>query len=427
MFAYIILPMKLYNTQSRQTEEFDPQAHPIRLYVCGITPYDTTHLGHAATYCAFDVLIRYLEYRGGVVKYCQNVTDIDDDTIREARKRGTNWRDLGNQWTTHFIRDMIALNVRPPDYYPRATDVIPEIIEFDQALIEKGCAYESDGSVYFHVDAYANFGQLSHIPRAEMLAIANERGNFPDDPKKRDPLDFVLWQAQAPGEPAWDSPWGPGRPGWHIECSAMNYKTFGPTIDIHGGGADLVFPHHECEIAQTVNFTGESYFARIWMHTAMVGYEGEKMSKSLGNLVMVSDLLKKYTPDSLRLYLAKHHYRAPWEFTYTDLEYSLSQCAHMIQAVNAKGGDGRAMDYTYARDAFERALDNDLDAPGAAAVLCELCGAILEHADAQRNVQEAQTWLRRAASILGLRLDAYGPEARVRSGWEQHINRFATS
>jgi L-cysteine:1D-myo-inositol 2-amino-2-deoxy-alpha-D-glucopyranoside ligase len=260
-----------------------------------------------------------------------------------------------------------------------------------------------------------------------MLAIANERGNFPDDPKKRDPLDFVLWQAQAPGEPAWDSPWGPGRPGWHIECSAMNYKTFGPTIDIHGGGADLVFPHHECEIAQTVNFTGESYFARIWMHTAMVGYEGEKMSKSLGNLVMVSDLLKKYTPDSLRLYLAKHHYRAPWEFTYTDLEYSLSQCAHMIQAVNAKGGDGRVMDYAYARDAFERALDNDLDAPGAAAVLCELCGAILEHADAQRNVQEAQTWLRRAAGILGLRLDAYGPEARVRSGWEQHINRFATS
>jgi cysteinyl-tRNA synthetase len=419
--------MKLYNTQSRQLEEFDPQAHPIRLYVCGITPYDTTHLGHAATYCAFDVLIRYLEYRGGVVNYCQNVTDIDDDTIREARKRGTNWRDLGNQWTAHFIRDMIALNVRPPDHYPRATDVIPEIIQFDKTLIEKGFAYESGGSVYFHVDAYEKFGQLSHIPRAEMLAIANERGNFPDDPKKRDPLDFVLWQAQAPGEPAWDSPWGPGRPGWHIECSAMNYKTFGPTIDIHGGGADLVFPHHECEIAQTVNFTGESYFARIWMHAAMVGYEGEKMSKSLGNLVMVSDLLKKYTPDSLRLYLAKHHYRAPWEFTYTDLEYSLSQCAHMIQAVNAKGGAGRVMDYAYARDAFERALDNDLDAPGAAAVLCELCGAILEHADAQRNVQEAQTWLRRAAGILGLRLDAYGPEARVRSGWEQHINRFATS
>ena len=427
IFAYIILPMKLYNTLSQQLEEFDPRAQLTRLYVCGVTPYDTTHLGHAATYCAFDVLIRYIEYQGGTVIFTENVTDIDDDTIREAPKRGTNWRDLGNYWTAHFIRDMIALNVRPPDFYPRATDVIPEIIEFDKKLIEKGFAYESGGSVYFHVNAYEKFGQLSHIPRDQMLEIANQRGNFPDDPKKRDPLDFVLWQAQAPGEPAWDSPWGPGRPGWHIECSAMNYKTFGPTIEIHGGGADLVFPHHECEIAQTVNFTGVSYFARIWMHAAMVGYEGEKMSKSLGNLVMVSDLLKTYTPDSLRLYLAKHHYRAPWEFTYADLEQSLSECTQLVQAVQAPGGDGQAMDFGYARDAFERALDNDLDSLTAAEVLCQLCDAIIEHADARRNVWAAQEWMRSAASVLGLRLDAYGPEARVRSGWEQHSNRFPTA
>ncbi|MBI4671800.1 MAG: cysteine--tRNA ligase [Chloroflexi bacterium] len=416
--------MKLYNTQSQSLQEFEPQAHTVKLYVCGITPYDTTHLGHAATYCAFDVLVRYLEYRGATVDYCENVTDIDDDTIREAPKRGTNWRELGNTWTAHFIRDMIALNVRPPDHYPRATDVIPEIIEFDKKLIEKGFAYESGGSVYFHVSAYDKFGQLSHIPKSEMLAIANERGNFPDDPKKRDPLDFVLWQAQAPGEPAWDSPWGPGRPGWHIECSAMNYKTFGPTIDIHGGGADLVFPHHECEIAQTVNFTGENYFARLWMHTAMVGYDGEKMSKSLGNLVMVSDLLKQHTPDSLRLYLAKHHYRKPWEFTSADLDTSLSECTQLTQAVQTSSGDRHAMDFEYARAAFERTLDDDLNSPAAANVLCELSNAILEHADVGRDVREAQTWLRRAASIFGLRLDAYGPEARVRFGWEQHINRF---
>lgn len=416
--------MKLFDTLTRQLAEFDPRAQTTRLYVCGITPYDTTHLGHAATYCAFDVLIRYLEYYGGTVIFTENVTDIDDDTIREAPKRGTNWRDLGNYWTAHFIRDMIALNVRPPDYYPRATDVIPEIIEFDKTLIEKGFAYESGGSVYFHVNAYDRFGQLSHIPRDQMLAVANERGNFPDDPKKRDPLDFVLWQAQAPGEPAWDSPWGPGRPGWHIECSAMNYKTFGPTIEIHGGGADLVFPHHECEIAQTVNFTGESYFAKIWMHAAMVGYEGEKMSKSLGNLVMVANLLKTYTPDSIRLYLAKHHYRTPWEFTYADLEQSLSECTQLTQAVQAPNGNGPAMDFAYARDAFERALDNDLDSPTAAGVLCRLCDAVIEHADAHRDVWAAQDWLRRAASVLGLRLDAYGPEASVRSGWEQHSNRF---
>ncbi len=424
--------MKLYNTQSRDLEEFDPQAAPVRLYVCGITPYDTTHLGHAATYCAFDILVRYLEYKGATVRYCENVTDIDDDILRESKKRETDWRALGNYWTAHFMRDMIALNVRPPDYYPRASETIPEIIEFDKKLIEKGFAYVSGGSVYFHVDAYKQFGQLSHIPGSEMLAVANERGNFPDDPNKRDPLDFVLWQAQAPGEPAWDSPWGPGRPGWHIECSAMNFKTFGPTIDIHGGGADLVFPHHECEIAQTVNFTGESYFARIWMHTAMVGYEGEKMSKSLGNLVMVDQLLKTYTPDSIRLYLARHHYREPWEFLYSDLDASLAQCNNLRQAVqvtggNADTGDARVMDYEAARMAFENALDHDLDSPRAASVLCELAGAIVEHAEARRDVRAAQAWFRRAVGILGLRLDAEGPEAHVRAGWERHLNRFATS
>lgn len=423
--------MKLYNTKSRELEEFDPQDKTVRLYVCGITPYDTTHLGHAATYCAFDVLVRYLEYKGATVRYCENVTDIDDDIIREGKKRGSNWRELGNFWTAHFMRDMIALNVRPPDYYPRATETVAEIIEFDKKLIANGCAYEAGGNVYFHVDAYKDFGQLSHIPRADMLAVANERGNFPDDPHKRDPLDFVLWQAQAPGEPAWDSPWGPGRPGWHIECSAMNYKTFGPTIDIHGGGADLVFPHHECEIAQTVNFTGEDYFARVWMHTAMVAYEGEKMSKSLGNLVMVDQLLRKYTPDDIRLYLARHHYREPWEFKYADLDASLEQCPSIREAVRVSGGsaesgDARPMGFEDARTAFERALEDDLDSPRAVNVLCELGEAIVAHAAEGRDVRAAQAWFRRAAGILGLRLDAYGPEAHVRSGWENHLNRFVT-
>lgn len=416
--------MDLYNTLSRTVEAIAPQGRLVRLYVCGITPYDTTHLGHAATYCSFDVLVRWLEYRGAQVRYCENVTDIDDDILREGKKRGVDWRELGNAWTAHFMRDMIALNVRPPDVYPRATETIAEIVEFDRRLIEKGLAYESGGSVYFHVKSYPDFGQLSHIPPGEMLAVANERGNFPDDPKKRDPLDFVLWQAQAEGEPAWDSPWGPGRPGWHIECSAMNYKTFGPTIEIHGGGADLIFPHHECEIAQTVNFTGEDYFARIWMHTAMVGYEGDKMSKSLGNLVMVDQLLNRYTPDAIRLYLAKHHYRRPWEFTYADLDATLAQCTQLNAAVQARAGDGRPMDYSAAEEQFGRALDNDLDSPVAAGILCALADSILEHADSGRDLTDAQAWLRTAAGILGLRLDAYGPEARVRSGWEQHLNRF---
>ncbi len=415
--------MKVYNSLSNQIEDFRPQGDYVSIYVCGITPYDTTHLGHASTYCAFDILIRLLESRGIAVRYCQNVTDIDDDIIREGKKRGQDWLDLGNEWTLHFMRDLIQLNVRPPDYYPRATDVVPEIVQVVAKLIERGVAYESGGSAYFHVAADPGFGKLSKIPRAEMLPIANERGNFPDDPKKRDPLDFVLWQAQAPGEPFWDSPWGPGRPGWHIECSTMNMEWFGPTIDIHGGGADLLFPHHECEIAQSTNFTGAPYFARFWMHTAMVGYDGAKMSKSLGNLVMVDKLLEKYSADSIRLYLAQHHYRTPWEFTYRDLDESVNDCQQVTQALTIKGGTALALDPQYSRQRFENALDDDLNTPAAVEVLCQFSGEILEACDEHRDVTEAQQWLRQATGILGLRLDA-DPEPRVKAGWEEHMQRF---
>ena len=237
--------MRIFNSQTQAIEELTPRGGEVTLYVCGITPYDTTHLGHAFTYTAYDQLIRYLELKGIAVRYAQNVTDIDDDILKRARETGEDWRELGIRWTNHFIDDMIALNVRPPDAYPRATGVIAEIIRSVAALLDAGVAYASGGSVYYAVDRYPAFGRLSRIPRAEMLPIANERGNHPDDPHKRDPLDFVLWQAQAPGEPAWDSPWGPGRPGWHIECSTMALKFLGRPVDIHGGGMDLCFPHHE--------------------------------------------------------------------------------------------------------------------------------------------------------------------------------------
>ncbi len=416
--------MKLYNSLTREIEEFKPQESAVSLYVCGITPYDTTHLGHAFTYCAFDVLVRYLESRGTPVRYCQNVTDIDDDILREAKKHGRDWIEVGNEWTAHFMRDMIALNVRPPDFYPRATDVIPEIIEIVSKLVARGVAYESNGGVYFRVDADPGYGVLSKISRDQMLPIANERGNFPDDPNKRDPLDFVLWQAQAPGEPAWISPWGPGRPGWHIECSTMNLQWFGATIDIHGGGADLIFPHHECEIAQSVSFTDRDYFARYWVHTAMVGYEGEKMSKSLGNLVMVDSLLQQYTPDSIRLYLASHHYRRPWEFTFHELDESLKKCSQMAQAVSVVGGQGARLASAPARERFERALDDDLNTPEACAVLCQFGNEILNACDERRDVGEAQRWLGEAASVLGLRLNSRQPEASVRAGWQKHVARF---
>jgi L-cysteine:1D-myo-inositol 2-amino-2-deoxy-alpha-D-glucopyranoside ligase len=355
------------------------------------------------------------------------VTDIDDDTIREAKKRGTDWRALGNEWTAHFIQDMIALNVRPPDYYPRATDVIPSIIDMVKVLIERGVAYESGGSVYFHVNSDPDFGVLSKLARGEMLPIANERGNFPDDPKKRDPLDFVLWQSQAPGEPAWDSPWGPGRPGWHIECSSMNYRFLGSTIDIHGGGADLLFPHHECEIAQSTTYTGRDLFARFWVHTAMVGFEGEKMSKSLGNLVMVDGLLKDYSADSLRLYLARHHYRSPWTFTFEELSETANKCSQMAQAVSVKGGKGSALEWSVAASRFNRAMEDDLNTPEACETLCQFSADLLLACDDRREVSGAQNWLRGAAGIFGLRLDRPEPEERVRAGWGKHLTRFESN
>ncbi len=306
--------MKLYNSLSRRIERFEPSSDPITVYVCGITPYDTTHIGHAFTYASADILIRFLEFQGYRVRYVQNVTDIDDDILKRAAEVKEDWRHLGDRWTAHFIQDMIALNVRPPEHFPRATDVIPQIIEWVEKLILADVAYVQGQSVYFSIDAWPEYGQLCRASYEEMLPIANERGNNPKDPNKRDPLDFVLWQAQAPGEPAWDSPWGPGRPGWHIECSTMATQFLGETIDIHSGGADLLFPHHESEIAQVEAVTTKTPFTRFWMHVAMVRFEGEKMSKSLGNLVMVRDLLDDWTPDALRLYLGSHHYREAWQF-----------------------------------------------------------------------------------------------------------------
>jgi len=415
--------MKLYDEFAQDLAAFVP-GQTVTVYICGITPYATTHLGHAFTYTAIDVLIRYLEFRGHDVRYVQNVTDIDDDILREAQRVNEDWKALGNRWTAHFMRDMLALNVRPPDLFPQATDVIPEIIGMVQRLLGTGVAYESGSNVYFHVDAWPEYGNLSRLPRDEMLRIANERGNRPDDPHKRDPLDFVLWQAQSPGEPAWDSPWGPGRPGWHIECSTMAMQYLGNPVDIHGGGADLVFPHHESEIAQAECATGRSPFVRFWLHTAMVRHEGAKMSKSLGNLVMVRDLLETWSPDDLRLYLARHHYRAAWEHDPEELELAKHLTQKLRMAVMVAGGDGASLDPAAARDAFQEAMDDDVQTPRALATLEQWAGKILAGARVGRDVRAAQRELRAMGRVLGLDLDAEGPEERVVTGWNQHLKRF---
>ena len=398
--------MQLFNTQSGQIERFTPRDGTVGLYVCGVTPYDTTHIGHAFTFLTFDILVRVMRQKGWDVTYVQNVTDIDDDILRKAKEVGLTWKQLGDRETARYLKDMRDLNWLEPDHYVRATDHIPEMLEITQALIDKGHAYESGGNVYFSVSSDPEFGKLSHIPRDQMLPIANQRGNTPDDPSKRDPLDFVLWQKSVEDEPSWDSPYGPGRPGWHVECSAMASRYLGPSIDIHGGGADLIFPHHEAEVAQSENAFGVEPFARTWVHVAMVGYNGEKMSKSLGNLVLVRDASKDYSADAIRLYLFSNHYRSPWIYEDAELERWARVADDLIEAAEFPAyGIEEELDVGNLRDRFFNALDDDLNTPIAIEALQEVGTSILE-APEEDDVRDAQRTLRELSDVLGLSLAA---------------------
>ena len=393
--------MKLFNTLTQSLEKFVPiDEKTVRIYVCGVTPYDTTHLGHAFTYVSFDTLIRYLEFCGYTVNYVQNVTDIDDDVLRKARELGMAWNELGRRETERYLKDMDSLNVRRPNVYARATDEIPTMIEIIQTLLARGYAYESGGSVYYSVKQDPEFGIMGRAIGLNdyhaMLTIANERGNFPDDPRKRDALDFVLWQAQAPGEPAWPSPWGPGRPGWHIECSAMSMRYLGPQLDIHGGGADLAFPHHTCEIAQSEHFTGKAPFSRFWMHTGMVHQDGEKMSKSLGNLTLVSNLLKDYSADAIRITLLSHHYRYPWECFPEDLQVA-TETVELFRKLHTLVGNQTGGEDTMLRDRFIAAMDNDLNTPEALLLLRQAAEASIANRDGNMAAEVV-----RLTKVLGL-------------------------
>ena len=392
--------------------------------MCGVTPYDTGHLGHAFTYVSFDVLHRYLEYLGHDVMYVQNLTDVDDDMLRKARETGEDYLALGNRHVTTFLTEMAALNWLPPDHYPRATQHIPQMLEMITTLVAKGLAYAAQGNVFFSVSADPSYGQLSGLRREEMLPIANERGNVPDMPGKRDPLDFVLWQRSLPDEPAWESPWGAGRPGWHIECSAMAMAYLGNRFEVHGGGADLVFPHHEAELAQAEGATGARPFVGWWTHAGMLSYDGSKMSKSLGNLVLVRDLLRTFSGDAIRHYLVSRHYRSEPHFSEADLEASADAAALLRHAclraeelapadpARARAGD---LDRTVAghRDRFLSAMDDDLDTPTAMPELEALAHLALDSDDLELAVQAGWMVRELGARILGLRL-ATAPAA-VRS------------
>lgn len=394
--------MKLFNTLTQSLQDFTPIADVVRIYVCGVTPYDTTHLGHAFTYASFDTLMRYLNYKGYQVRYIQNVTDIDDDIIRKARELGMAWDELGNREIKRFLGDMDSLNVRRPDVYARATVEIPRIIGLAQILVEQGYAYVSEGCVFYDVKKDTSFGAMARAIGLEdyqsMLTIANERGNFPNDKRKKDALDFVLWQAQAPEEPAWDSPWGPGRPGWHIECSSMSMHYLGEQIDIHGGGADLAFPHHTCEIAQSEHASGKIPFARTWMHTGMVYQAGEKMSKSLGNLTLVRNLLKDYSADAIRIVLLSHHYRYPWECFPEDLHIAAEQ-ASVLQELRKMIGDELHGEDTMLRNRFVVAMEADLNTPEAVLLLRHAAKDALKAQDHNLGSE-----VLRLTQVLGLRV-----------------------
>jgi L-cysteine:1D-myo-inositol 2-amino-2-deoxy-alpha-D-glucopyranoside ligase len=409
--------LRLYDTLRREAVEFAPivAGRPIGLYVCGVTPYDTGHLGHAFTYIGFDVLHRYLEYLGYQVTYVQNLTDVDDDMLRRARELGVDYLDLGNRHVTTFLTEMAALNWLPPDRYPRATEHIPQMQAMIARLLERGHAYRGDGYVYFDTVAWPSYGALSGLPRDAMLPIANERGNLPALPGKRDPLDFVLWQPSLPDEPAWPSPWGDGRPGWHVECSAMSTAYLGPRFEIHGGGGDLVFPHHESEIAQSEGATGERPFVSWWMHAGMLRHQGEKMSKSLGNLVLIRDLLAAHPGDAIRHYLVSHHYRSEVTFDETVLDASSLAVATLRRATRAAEeaeplaparADPSGLDPAVAehRSRFLAAMDDDLDTPAALPELHALAALALEASDPALCAQAGWMVRELGARVLGLRL-----------------------
>ncbi|MEM9039767.1 MAG: cysteine--tRNA ligase [Actinomycetota bacterium] len=361
--SYLDRPrLRLFDTARGEVVPFEPD-ETVLMYVCGITPYDSTHLGHASTFLAYDVLQRHLIDKGHTVRCVRNVTDIDDPLFAKARELGVHYLDLAAGEEARFERDMEALNALPMASTPRASSAIPDIRGFIGMVIDRGYAYEAGGSVYFDVSKFDSFGSMSNYSEDQMLAFAAQRGGDNEDPYKRNPLDFVLWQPSAVDEPSWDTLWGPGRPGWHIECSAMALRELGTTIDLHGGGADLIFPHHESERAQSMAATGEP-FVRHWMHAALISMDGEKMSKSLGNLVFISDLREVWDPRVIRMGIIEHHYRTEWEWDDGLMQRSQDRFDRWAVAAASDRTDGAEL-----LDDVRARLDDDLDTPGAFAAI----------------------------------------------------------
>ncbi len=409
------------NTMSGEKEEFKPlENKTVKMYVCGPTVYDHAHIGHARSAVVFDVIRKWLEYRGYKVIYVRNYTDVDDKIIKRAKEEGISWKEVAEKYIASYEEDMRALNVKEPTYKPRVTEHIREIIEMIDGLIEKGYAYEAGGDVYFSVKKFPEYGKLSKRNIEELRAGARiEPGE-----NKKDPLDFALWKKSKEEEPGWESPWGVGRPGWHIECSVMSMKYLGETMDIHGGGLDLIFPHHENEIAQSESYTGKT-FARYWVHNGFVMVNKEKMSKSLGNFFTIKEILERFSPDVLRFFLLSTHYRSPIDFSFERLEDSeraLKRLINFLDSLKAIDGieefegEGEPISVGEYRKMFESAMDDDFNTAKALGALFELVkranllkdralkeGRITK--EEKLSFREAVEFVENALRILGFRLE----------------------
>jgi len=368
--------IKLTDTLTEEKVEFKPlEEKTVKIYVCGPTVYDHAHIGHARSAVVFDVIRRWLEHRGYKVIFVRNYTDIDDKIIRRAKEEGTTWREVAEKYIASYEEDMRALNVKEPTFKPKVSEHLREIVEMIDGLIEKGYAYQAGGDVYFSVEKFPDYGKLSKRRVEELIAGARiEPGEG-----KRNPLDFALWKESKEGEPGWKSPWGYGRPGWHIECSAMSMKYLGETMDIHGGGLDLIFPHHENEIAQSESYTGKT-FARYWVHNGFVMVNKEKMSKSLGNFFTVKEILERFSPDVLRLFLLSTHYRSPIDFSIERLEEAKRSFERLnnflrvkeaLKGIEVVKGEGAPLPTSEFKKEFERAMDDDFNTAKALGVLFE--------------------------------------------------------
>jgi cysteinyl-tRNA synthetase len=393
--------MKVFDTLSGQKEEFAPRGDVVKMYVCGITPYDDCHIGHAMSYVVFDVIKRYLEFGGYRVKHVQNFTDVDDKIIERAQRLGVSPQELAERHIDRYFAEMEALNVKRADIYPKATEEIPNIIGVIEGLVAKGYAYQAAGGVYFRVRNVPDYGKLSRRSLEDMRAGAQAEG------AKEFPMDFALWKEAKPGEPSWQSPWGPGRPGWHIECSAMALSYLGETLDIHGGGLDLIFPHHENEIAQSESFTGVAPFVRYWLHNGLVQLGQEKMAKSTGNLITVGQALARYSADAIRLFILSSHYRSPLTYTEEGLEAMQRGAERLCQVARAQGPEGGdTLDADGYRRRFVEAMDDDFNTAQAIAVLFDLARDINRSLEQGLGVAQAQAVLMELAGVLGLRLES---------------------